>query len=74
MDDAKDEAARAALLSGAAAFLALPIDPAMQPGVAQNLALLRQHADRVMEFVLPAGEEVAPVFRPCVFRPCVLRP
>jgi 1-carboxybiuret hydrolase subunit AtzG-like protein len=59
-----DEAERTSLLSGAAALLDLRIDPAMQPGIVENLALLQQHAARILFFPLPAEEEIAPVFHP----------
>lgn len=59
-----DEADRSNLLSGAAALLDLRIDPAMQAAVTDNLAVLQQHAARILSFPLPAGEEIAPVFCP----------
>ena len=56
--------ARAFALS-AAALLELRIDPALLDGVAANLALLAEHAARVMAFPLPPEAEAAPVFDPC---------
>ena len=52
-----------ALALAAAAFLDLPIEPALLDGVAANLALLRLHAAAVMDFALPADEQIACVFR-----------
>ncbi|WP_428392758.1 DUF4089 domain-containing protein [Lichenicoccus sp.] len=53
-----------ALVRANAAFLALPIDPAMLDGVVANLVLLHRHAAAVMEFALPDALDAAPSFRP----------
>ncbi len=51
------------LALAAAAFLDLRIEPALLDGVAANLALLQRHAAGVMDFALPAEEQIACVFR-----------
>ena len=48
----------------AAWFLDLAINPALLAGVAASLALLREHARRVLDFPLDDHEEPLPVFRP----------
>ncbi len=55
--------ARALALS-AAALLELRIDAALLDGVAANLALLAEHAARVMACPLPPDAEAAAVFDP----------
>ncbi len=50
------------LIAASAQALALPIDPAWQPGVRFNLQLILAHAARVDEFPLADDSEPAPVF------------
>jgi len=54
-----EDADRRRLALSAAGFLKLRIDPSLLAGVVTNLALLQQHAGRVMEFELPLEEAMA---------------
>jgi hypothetical protein len=47
-----------------AEILELPLQPEHRPGVIANLARTAEIAQLVMEFPLPDGIEVAPVFEP----------
>ena len=57
-DDDRQQAVQAARVLG------LALDPDHLDGVAAHLALLSQHAARVLALKLPDGTEPAPVFRP----------
>ena len=52
------------LAEQAARFLGLVVDPDHLDAVAANLAVLAQHAARVMALKLPDAPEPAPVFLP----------
>ncbi len=52
------------LITGLAAALALPLDPAHRAGVCTHLRGLLAQADIVMSVALPPETEPAPIFRP----------
>ncbi len=52
------------LVTGLAAAVALPLDPAHRAGVALNLGRLLAQADIVMSVAIPPDTEPAPIFRP----------
>jgi hypothetical protein len=49
-------------ISAASQTLALPVEPAWQPAVKMNLAVILRQAAMVTEFSLPDDAEPAPVF------------
>lgn len=61
---APEEAALILYAERMAAAIALPLDPARKPAVAQHLAILLAAASLVLEFPLPDEVEAAPVFEP----------
>jgi hypothetical protein len=52
------------LITGLAALVALPLDPAHREAVSTNFRQLLAQAEIVMRVVLPPETEPAPIFRP----------
>jgi hypothetical protein len=52
------------LVTGLAAAVGLPLDPAHRPGVTANFRRLLAQGDIVMSVAVPPDTEPAPIFRP----------